>query len=198
MEDAVDEARRPERQDRQLEQPDQEAVRGAEHQQLDRQEEQRATKAVPGIQVLVHPVFLDADAIGFHQVGIARRLAVQERALAQDGPQAVDAWAVRVVLGIALGVVLAVHRDPGLGGDAVGGQPDPHAKQLAQGGMKCHGAVAARAVQIQLAGEDGHDVRPRHGQRDAHGAELDESFEHGILPVIVLITTMDVLILQRE
>jgi hypothetical protein len=76
VEDPVDEARGPEWQDRKLEQPDQKAVGHAERKHLERQEQERAAEAVLRVQMRVHPVFLDAHAVGLDQVSVAGGLTV--------------------------------------------------------------------------------------------------------------------------
>jgi hypothetical protein len=61
---------------------------------------------------------------------------------------------VRVFLGLALGVVLAVDRHP-LAGDHRGGQPGPEAEHVRDRRVEIHAAMRLAAVQVQRDREDG-------------------------------------------
>jgi hypothetical protein len=67
---------------------------------------------------------------------------------------ALEARAVRVFLGFALGVVLAMDRGP-LARDHRSGQPGPEAEEMRQHRMEIHAAVGLAAMQVQGHREDG-------------------------------------------
>jgi hypothetical protein len=71
---------------------------------------------------------------------------------------------VRIILGLALGVVLAVDRDPFLGHHA-GGQPEPEAEEVRRQCVQIERAVRLCTVQKNRDRGDG-DVR-RH-EREQH------------------------------
>jgi hypothetical protein len=88
--------------------------------------------------------------------------AVQLAALQQHGADAARDRTVRVVFGLALGVVLAVDGDPLLGHHA-GRQPQPEAEEVRRNRVQFERAVRLRAMQ-----EDRHrrDRQVRRDQRE--------------------------------
>ena len=71
---------------------------------------------------------------------------------------------MRVVNGLALGVVLAVNGNPFLG-DHAGGEPQPETEEVADDGVQIDGAVRLRTMQEN---GDGSDRDVRQAERDQH------------------------------
>src|SRR5690606_10162750 len=91
--------------------------------------------------------------------------AVQLGTFPHDLLDAEDLRAVRILLTLALGVVLAVDGRPGLGGHA-GGQPQPEAGEVGDGGVQVQRTVCR--VPVQVDGDAGNgDVRQH--QPDKNG-----------------------------
>ena len=63
--------------------------------------------------------------------------------------------AVRVILGLAAGVVLAVDAHP-LGHHHAGGDPGPETEEMAENGVQVQGAVRLAAMEKDRNGDDGH------------------------------------------
>ena len=80
--------------------------------------------------------------------------AIQLAALQEHGPDAARLRAVRVVLGLALGVVLAVDRDPLLGHHARA-EPEPEAEEMRRDRVQVERPVRLRAVQEDRHRRDG-------------------------------------------
>jgi hypothetical protein len=74
---------------------------------------------------------------------------------------------MRVVYGVALGMVFAMNGNPHFHGDAKIRQKNPHPEKLTQRWMKRDCAVASRPVQIQLGGENREDVRGQNDKSDS-------------------------------
>jgi hypothetical protein len=113
--------------------------------------------------------------------------AIELAAVQQHGLDAARLRAVRIVDGLALGVVLAVDRHPLLGHHA-GGEPEPEAEEVRGNRVQVERAVRLRPVQ-----EDRHrgdrDVRRDQGvredlpaveRREAVREPIDERSEHRI------------------
>ena len=77
--------------------------------------------------------------------------------------------AVRVVFGLALGVVFAVDRGP-LEGILAGAQPQPQAKEVLQGRVQVQGTVGGVAVQVDRDADNGHV-----GHGEGHQDQLSEA-----------------------
>jgi hypothetical protein len=82
---------------------------------------------------------------------------------------------VRVFLGFALGVVLAVDRGP-LTRQHAGGHPQPYAEEVAGDRMQLQRAVRLAAVQIHRHADDRH---VRDGQREQRPATTKSAEARG-------------------
>ena len=73
-----------------------------------------------------------------------------------------------IVRGFALGVVLAVDRDPLLG-DHAGGQPQPEAEEVAHPGVQVQRPMGLSAVQKNGDGNDGNVSQDQAGEDRLQG-----------------------------
>ncbi|MNZ48716.1 hypothetical protein D3C78_664660 [compost metagenome] len=139
MAKAIDDPGGPERNPHHLHRPDGDAD-GAEQQQVDDRHQGDATQLVARVEVALDPVFravLAVDPQGFRVLCLC---AVQLGTFAQDGGQSQDHRAVRIVDGLAFGVVLAVDGCP-LAGVLRRGQPQPETEKVLEPGVQFQRAV---------------------------------------------------------
>ena len=183
--DAVDDAGGGDRDPQHLDRPDRQAD-DAEQRQVQDQHQADTLPAVARVQVALDPVVGRAVAELGHGLLVLRLGPVQLGAAPQHGLDAAGLRAVRVVHGLALGVVLAVDGHPLLG-DHAGAQPQPEAEEVRRDRAQVHRAVRLRAVQEDGDRGDG-DVRGRQRVQDelppgqvpqAVGQPVDGRVQHG-------------------
>ncbi|MCY1231748.1 hypothetical protein D9M72_442080 [compost metagenome] len=136
----------------------------AEQRQVDDQHQADALPAEARIHITLDPVIGAAMAElgdGFLVLGLG---AIEFSALQQHLADAAGLRAVRIVLGLALGVVLAMDRGP-LPGDHAGGQPQPEAEEMLGDRVQVQRPVRHAAVQEDGDASDG-DVRHHQGVDD--------------------------------
>ena len=100
------------------------------------------------------PVVRAALAVLLDVLALAARFAVELHAAPEHLADALDHRAVRIVLGLALGVVLAMDRDP-FAGDHRSGQPRPETEHVRDRRVEIDAAMGLAAVQVQGDREDG-------------------------------------------
>mmetsp|Transcript_10425 Transcript_10425/g.42444 ORF Transcript_10425/g.42444 Transcript_10425/m.42444 type:complete len:581 (+) Transcript_10425:6181-7923(+) len=143
--DAVDDARGPERDPDHLDGPNRRAD-GTEQGHVDDEHQRHALPAVLAVQVVLNPVIGRAAAVlgnGFSVLGLS---TVELGAFGQHLFQATGLRAVRIFLGLALGVVLAVDRHP-LTGDHARRHPEPEAEEVRGDGAEIQRTVGLGAMQ---------------------------------------------------
>jgi hypothetical protein len=96
----------------------------------------------------------------------------------EDAIDAEDARAVRIVFGLALGVVLAMDRGPLLR-DHAGREPQPEAEEVADDRMQVQGAVRLAAVEIDRDGGDRDLDEDQEGEQIAPPGEVQVAAKHG-------------------
>jgi hypothetical protein len=109
---------------------------------------------MPAVEMALDPVVGRAVAELPERLGVLGLFAVQLRALAHHGIQPARLRAVGIVLGFALGVVLAVDGHPLLG-DHARAQPQPEPEE-----MRGHRPQVQRTMGLAAVQEDG-DARNR-------------------------------------
>ncbi len=124
-------------------------------------------------------------AVALHRLRDVRFLDVQPHAGPQHAVQAVDLRAVRVVGGLALGVVLAVDRGPLLG-DHAGREPEPEAEEMRHDRMQVERAVRLVAVQVDRDRGDGDVRQAERDQREAPPGEIQQTVEEHQAPLLVV------------
>jgi len=91
--------------------------------------------------------------------------------------------AVRIVFGLAFGVVLAVDRSP-LPGNHPGCHPQPATEEVADGRMQIERAVRLAAMQVNGDADDrdvGHDQRVRD---NGPSAGMQQTMSHEIKQIV--------------
>ena len=178
MAQAVDDAGRRERHQRHLQRPDGDA-RQAEQRGVDEEQGDDPAVAQAGIDMALDPIVGRALAVLLQQLGILRGFLVQLDAAPQHGVDAGEARAVRILGGLAAGVVLAVDRHPLLGHHR-GGQPVPEAQEVAHDRVQVHAAVGGAAVQVEGGAHHGDLAGDQEIQRHLPGAGLGETGQQPI------------------
>ena len=139
------------------------------------------------VQVSLEPVGRCADAVLVHRRLVVRGDAIQIHALQHHGLDAEHLRAMRIFLGLALGVVLAMDRDPFLGHHA-GRNPRPETEEVGERRMEIDAAVRLAAMQVQGHGKnrqlrDDQEVhafcQPR-GMAEAVIEEIENLVEHDV------------------
>jgi hypothetical protein len=137
------------------------------------------------IDVPLHPVVGRAPAVLLEVGLVGGRGPVEFGAFEEHLADAGDLRAVRILLGLAMGVVLAMHRDP-FARDHAGADPVPETQEVRDGRVEIHPAMRLAAVQVQGDGENrelgGHqhvqqDREPA-GVRQAVRGKIKKGFEH--------------------
>lgn len=150
---AIDHARGPERDPRHLDRPQGHAGQAEQH-GIDREQQYRPQRGVRGIQVALDHIIRGAAPVLLDVRAHAACFPVQLHAMPEHRADAAGDRAVRVVLGLHLGVVLAVDGHP-LAGDHRGGQPQPETEHVGQRRVEIDAAMGLAAVQVQGHREDG-------------------------------------------
>src|SRR5688572_12072286 len=161
--DTVDDAGGPERNPDHLDCVDRKAGQ-AEQQQIDEEHDQHAQMSVLArVYMALDPVVGCASAVDLQRLLVPGLGLIEPDAAEQHSPDSVELRAVRVFLGFATRMVLAVDRDP-LARDHAGRQPEPEPEEVADDGMQREPAVGLMAVQEDRDARD-RDVRQdkRHG-----------------------------------
>jgi len=160
---AIDDAGRPPGDPDHLDRPDRRAD-GSEQQHIDDQQQTHALPGEAAVEIALDPVVRRAVAVLDHGLGIARLGAVELDAGQQQGLETARLRGVRVFLGLALGVVLAVDGDELLGHHARA-QPQPEAEEMRRHGVQVERAVGLGAMQ------ENRDAADRDVRRDEHEQE---------------------------
>jgi hypothetical protein len=163
MAEAVDHARRPHRNPHHLHRPHGHAEH-AEQGQVDDCHEDDAAHREAAVDVALEPVIGAVLAVDAQGLLVLRLFLVQLGTFAQHGAQALDHRAVRVVDGLAFGVVLAVDGGP-LAGVLTGADPQPETEEVLERRVQFQSAVCRVTVQIDGDADDG-DMG--HHQSDCH------------------------------
>ena len=153
MTEAVDHAGGPEGYPGHLQCPQCQADH-AEQDDADRRQERRSQPRPSFVKVAFDPILGRTHPVSRQVDLVASRGLVQVDPAPQDGANAVDLRAMRVLGRLAAGVMLAVHGNP-LPRHHAGGQPAPGAEKMRDGGMELHAAMCLAAVQIEGHRDDG-------------------------------------------
>ncbi len=148
---------------RHLHGPDREPDRAEQH-DVDHQHQPDALPGKARVEVALDPVVGGATAVLFQRLQVLRFIAVELGTLPEHLADAAGLRAVRVFLGLAFGVVLAMDRHPFLGNHA-GREPEPEPEKMADGGMQLESPMRLLAVEIDGDAGDG-DVRQDEGHDD--------------------------------
>ena len=182
MADAVDDARGEHGNGQHLDGEDGDTDDAEQHQVNDGQHH-HAHIGEAGEHVALHPVVRGAPAVLLQRLGLGGLGAVQFRALEQDLFKAQHLRAVRVLLGLAFSVVLAMHRDP-LAGDDTGSEPQPEAEKHPHGRMQVEATVGLLAMQVNGDSDDGQVTRD-HGEQDvaeqSRASQPEKEIHKGVL-----------------
>jgi len=108
---------------------------------------------------------------------MVRLLHVEHHAGPEDAIDAEDARAVRVVHGLALGVVLAMDRRPLLR-DHAGGEPQPEAEEVADDRVQVERTVRLAPVEIDRDGGDRDLDEDQEGEQVAPPGEVQVAAKH--------------------
>ena len=135
MPDTVDDTGRPERNPSDLHHQNQQARDQSKQKYIYRSHQEQSQHAMGGVEIALDPVIGRAVTVAFNGLANKRFLDIQEHPQPQHLVQAQDLRAVRIVDGLAFGVVLAMDCGPLLGHHA-GCQPKPEAKKMARQGMQ--------------------------------------------------------------
>ena len=158
--EAVDHAGGPERNPYHLHGPDGQA-KGAEQGQVDERHQHHAADREARVEIALDPVVRAVLAVDAQGVLVLRLGLVQLRACAQDGEQALVHRAVRILDGLALGMVLTVDRGPFARVHPCG-QPQPETEEVLQRGVQVECTVGGIAMQVDGHADDG-DMRQHQG-----------------------------------
>ena len=174
--EAVDHARGQERDPRHLHGPDGEADE-AEQREVEEEQKYDGELVVPRVEVALEPVIGRPLTVPVERLLVTRFLAVELGAFPQDLVDADDLRAVRIFLGLDLGVVLAVDRGPLLGHHP-GGEPQPETEEVAGDRMQVERAV--RLAAVEKNGDGGNsDVGSHQGVGDqAPPRQIQDPCEH--------------------
>ncbi len=160
--DAVDDAGSPERDPQHLHGEDDEPDPAEQH-GVDDQHQQQARIAEACVNVVLDPVVRRALAERLHGFGVLAFRPVEAEPTEQYARKTPGLRTVRIVLGLAASMMLAMHGDP-FPRDLSRGQPQPEAEEVTHGGVQ-----RERAVRLAPVQED-RDRRDRYlgeHQRDA-------------------------------
>src|SRR5439155_15143349 len=108
MPDAVDHAGRPERDPGDLHQPDEQARNNAESKRIEPEQEEYTDIRMVRIKRALDPVIRSALAVALERLRVERFFHVKEYAAPKHAINAVHLRAMRIIVGLALGVVLAM------------------------------------------------------------------------------------------
>ncbi len=153
--DAVDDARRPERDPGDLRDEDQRARNDAEQHDVGGAHQGEAEYRKAGVEVALEPVVGCTVAVAGHRLAVVGFLNVKKHASPEHAIDSDLLRAVRIFNGFAFGVVLAVNRGPLLGHHA-GRHPQPQAEEVTRERMQIERAVRLAAVQEHRDADDGH------------------------------------------
>ena len=145
MADAVDDAGRIDRDPHHLHRPHRGAD-GTEQRHVDQQHHAHALPRIAGVEIALDPVVGHAVAVLLQRFLVLGLGAIQLRALQQHGLDAARLRAVRVFLGLALGMVLAVNGHP-LARDHAGREPEPEPEEMRHQRVQIQRPVGLVAVQ---------------------------------------------------
>ena len=113
------------------------------------------------VEIALDPVVRAVLAVDAQGVLVLRLGLVQLRACAQDGEQALVHRAVRILDGLALGMVLTVDSGPFARVHPCG-QPQPETEEVLQRGVQVECTVGGIAMQVDGHADDG-DMRQHQG-----------------------------------
>ena len=171
--DTVDHAGRGDRDPGHLHRPHGQA-RQAEQGDVQDQHQANALPAVTGVEIALDPVIRRAVAELDHRFRVLGFGTVELGTAPQHGFDTARLRAVRVVRGLALGVVLAVDGDPFLGHHA-GTQPEPEAEKVRWDPVQVHRAMRLRTVQENGDAGDGDMGRHQRVQNDLPPGQVPQA-----------------------
>ena len=175
--DAVDDTRGPEWNPGELHAVDEQPRNEAEERDVDRGEQHDAPFVHRGVDVALQPVVGRPVAVALHRLRLVGFLHIQHDAGEQHLVDAEHLRAVRIVLGLALRVVLAVDRGPLLG-DHARGHPQPEAEEMAHDRVHVEGAVRLATVQVDGDACDGDLDQHQQGEQVAPPREVQHTAKH--------------------
>jgi hypothetical protein len=120
------------------------------------------------------PVVGCATPVTLQHRPVLRSTTVEFGAAPQQGVDAMGLRAVRVFLGLAGDVVLAVDCDP-LAGHHAGGQPQPGTEEVADDGVQFDGAMGLGAVQEYGDRGDGDVGQQQDCENQLPGGEIEKA-----------------------
>src|SRR6185295_7926517 len=117
------------------------------------------------VDIALEPVVGRAMAVAYDRLPIAALPDVQEHSAPQNTMDAQHLRAVRILRGLALGMMLAMDRDP-LFRHHARRQPQPEPEEMTHGRMQLERAMRLVAMKEYRDRDDG-DVGQHHGRDDA-------------------------------
>ena len=156
----VDDPGREERDPGHLDGPDGEPE-GPEEEEVDGEQDDDAGVAAVGVDASLEPVVGGAVAVALHHL-LGMGEPIDLHPFEEDLGQPQDDRAVGVLLGLRVRVVHPVDRGPPLGVHP-GGEPQPEAERVAEGGVDVDGPVRRVPVQVHGHRNDG-EVREDEGR----------------------------------
>ena len=143
---------------------DEHAGNQAEQRHVREPHQRQAAQREARVDVALHPVVGRAVPVPLERLAVVRLFDVEEHAAPEHAVDPVHLRTVRVLVGLALRVVLAVDRRPLLGHHP-GREPQPEPEEVRRQRMQVERAMRLAAMQVDGHPGDGH-VRQR--KRDEH------------------------------
>jgi hypothetical protein len=171
--DAVDDAGGGDRDPEHLDRPDR-GTDGAEQEQVGDQHQADALPAVARVEIALDPVVGCAVAELGERLLVLGFGAIELAAGQENGLDAARLRAVGILFGLALGVVLAVDRDPLLGHHA-GAEPEPETEEMRGDAVQVERPVRLRTVQEDRDGSDRDVGRDERVGNDLPAAEAGKA-----------------------
>jgi hypothetical protein len=165
-----------------LHEPD-DGASDAEEQEIGKEHDADADETVAAVEAPLDPVIRRAVTIGRDRLAVQRLAPVEPGTAEQHAENPHLLRAVRIVLGLALRVMLAVNRRP-LAGDHARGQPEPEPEEMADRRMQAESAMRLVAVQENRDRRDGDVGQPERDPEVSPEREIDEAVKpHWAVPL---------------
>src|SRR5260221_13968881 len=140
------------------------------------QRDEHAVGRELAVEIALDPVIRVSAAIAIHRFRLRRFLDVKHHAQPEHAMDTVNLRAVRILRRPALGMVLAMHRNPFLGQHARG-EPQPEPQEMTHRRMQLERVMSLAAMQVERDADDG-DVRERErGYYVAPPGKIDQAGE---------------------